>query len=72
MQIFSDFYENMKNFKKWKIGLNDEILDFEGRGPIKSLFYGNHGPWIFLWFSEEVSEQSDQVAQKPDFLTKNR
>jgi len=38
MQIFLDFSENIKNFKKWKMGLNDGILDFEGRNPIRSLF----------------------------------
>jgi len=33
MQIFSDFSENMKK-KNEKMGLNNEILDFEGRTPI--------------------------------------
>jgi len=61
MQFFSDFCENTKKFqKKWKIGLNDIILDFEGQYPVIS-------PLIFSWFFEEVSEQSDQVARKPDF-----
>jgi len=26
------------------MGLNDEILDFEGRNPVKSPFYESHGP----------------------------
>jgi len=26
----------MKNFKKLKTGLNDEILDFEGRSPVRT------------------------------------
>ena len=39
MQIFSNFSENMKNLKKkWKMGLNDGILDFEGRNPTRSPF----------------------------------
>jgi len=36
MQIFSDFSENMENLKKLKMGLNDGILDFEGRSPVRS------------------------------------
>jgi len=43
----------MKNgFKRWNFGL----------------WGADHGPWIFFWFFGKVSEQSDQVAQKPDFL----
>ena len=38
MQIFSDFSENMENLKKLKMGLNDGILDFEGRSPVRSPF----------------------------------
>jgi len=38
MQKFSDFSENMKILKKWKMGLNDGILDFEGRSPVRSPF----------------------------------
>jgi len=34
MQIFLDFSENMKSKKSKKMGLNNEILDFEGRSPI--------------------------------------
>ena len=36
MQKFSNF--SMKNKKKWKMGLNDEILDFEGRSFVRSPF----------------------------------
>jgi len=35
MQIFSDF---SWEYEKLKMGLNDGILDFEGRSPIRSLF----------------------------------
>jgi len=53
------------------MGINDDvILDFEGRSPVRSLFYGSLDHWfffIFLWFSGKVSEQSDQVAWKLDF-----
>jgi len=35
----------MKNLKrKRKMGLNDGILDFEGRSPIRSPFYGSLDP----------------------------
>jgi hypothetical protein len=44
VQLFSDFSENMKNFKKKKFGLNDGILDFEGRSPVRSPFYGSLDP----------------------------
>jgi len=67
MQIFSDFFENMKIKKKWKMDLYDGILDFEERSPVRSPFYGSLDPWFFLWFFGKVSEQSDQVAWKPDF-----
>jgi len=50
MQIFSDFSENKKNFKKWKMGLNDGILDFEGQSPVRRSFYGCHDPWFFYDF----------------------
>jgi len=43
------------------MGLNDGILDFEGRSPVRRRSLN------FFWFSGEVSEQSDQVARKPDF-----
>ena len=49
------------------MGLNDRILDFEGRNPVRSFSYGSLEPLFFLWFSEKVSEQSDQVPQKPNF-----
>jgi len=62
-----DFFENMKKFKKWKIGLNDGILDFEERNPTRSSFLGSLDPWFFSWFYWKVSEQFDQVAQKPNF-----
>jgi hypothetical protein len=42
------------------MGLNDEILDFEGRSPVRS-------PLNFFWFFGEVSGQYDQVSWKPDF-----
>ena len=42
------------------MSLNDGILDFEGRSPVIS----------FFWFSGKVSEQSDQVAWKPNFWLK--
>jgi len=38
MQMFSDFSKNMKSKKNLKIGLNDEILDFEGRSPFYESF----------------------------------
>ena len=40
------------------------ILDLEGRSPVRSPFYGSLDPWLFSW---KVSDQSDQVAWKPDF-----
>jgi len=50
------------------MGLNDEILDFEGQSPVRSLFFGIFDPWFFFfWVYGKVSEHSDQVAQKPDF-----
>jgi len=50
MQIFFGFFwEDEKLKKKWKMGLNGRILDFEGRSP----FYGSHGPWIFSDFLGE-------------------
>jgi len=49
------------------MGLNDEILDFEGRNPIRSIFFWSYGPWFFFWFFGEVPEQPDQVARKLNF-----
>jgi len=54
MQIISDFSENIKNFK---IGLNDGILNFEGRSSKGVLILD------FFRFYGQVSEQSDQIAQ---------
>jgi len=62
------------------MSLNDRILYFEGRSPL--IFKNIKIPpknsknqikhvlifdFFFFWFSMKVSEQSDQVAQKPDF-----
>jgi len=49
------------------MGLNDGILDFEGRSLVRNHFKGSLDPWCFFWISVKVSEQSDQVARKPDF-----
>jgi len=38
------FFENMKNKKNKKMGLNDKILDFEGRSPARSFFYMSIDP----------------------------
>ena len=48
------------------MGLNDGILDFEGRSPVRSPFLN------FFWFFGKVSKQSDQVARKPDFWRRTR
>jgi len=49
------------------MGLNDGILDFEGRSPIRNPFYESHGPWIFSDFPGKFRNNPDQVARKPDF-----
>jgi len=49
------------------MGLNDKILDFEGQSPVRSPFHKSLDFILFL-LSSKVSEQSDQVAKKPDFL----
>jgi len=38
-------------FKIEKIGLSDEILDFERRSPIRSHFYGSRVPSFFMILS---------------------
>jgi len=49
------------------MGLNDEILDYEeAESRKKSLLRESWSLNFFLIFWE-VSEQSDQVARKPDF-----
>jgi len=49
------------------MGLNDGILDFEGRRPKEIFFKGVMVlDFFFFWFSRKVSEQSDQVARKLD------
>ncbi|AES92427.1 hypothetical protein MTR_4g129390 [Medicago truncatula] len=53
------------------MGLNDEILDFEGRRPIRSPFYGSDGPEIFSDFLGSFRAIRSS-SLKTRFLTKNR
>ena len=52
MQKNSDFYEDMTNKKKQKIGLNDEILDLRWQSPVgrkKSRYF-----FLIFWASFRV------------------
>jgi len=49
------------------MGLNDEILVFGGAESRKKSLLRESWSLNFFWFFGEVSEQSKQVARKPDF-----
>jgi len=46
---FRFFWEYEKKNEKWKMGLNNMILDFEGRSPVRSLFYESLDAWFFFF-----------------------
>jgi len=68
MQIFFGFLWEYEKFKKTKNGSKRWNFGFWGAGCRKKSLLRES--WSLIFFSGEVSEQSNQVAWNPDFWLK--